>query len=788
MEKIREVSISEELKEGYLDYAISVIISRALPDVRDGLKPVQRRILFTMKELGLWPNEKFTKCANVVGNTLARYHPHGDQPVYEALVRMAQDFTLRYPLIKGQGNFGSIDGDPPAQMRYTECKMSSFAVEMLSDIDKETVDFRSNYDNTRKEPIVLPTKIPNLIINGTIGIAVGMATNIPPHNISEVIKGLILLLDKPEAKTEEIMSYIKGPDFPTGGQIFDVEKIKEVYEKGQGSILMRGVAEVEEKQIIIKEIPYGVNKSELISKIAEFALNKQIEGIKDIRDESNKEGIRIVIELKSGVEGERVLNLLYKFTDLEKNFNVNLLALDNGIQPRLFTLKEILLKFLAHRQDVILRKTKYDLRITQERIHILEGLKIAIENIDEIIKIIKSSTQTNEAQEKLEKRFKLTPIQAKAILDMPLKNLVKLEKNKIIEELNNKKILEKELKEIINNPKKLKEVIKNELIEIEKKYRDERRTKVFITSPRKVADHELLPDVNVFVIIDENLYIKRIPLNTFKTQSKGRKGTNIGTEKLFYFSLANLRDKILLFTESGKIYSFSVYSIPEMSKQAQGKPLLSFIDIDRNENLVKLVTVSNDSKFKWIVFVTKRGYIKKTRFEEFKNIRAGGIKAIKIMKEDSLKDVVLLEEDSDLILATKSGYGIRFSSKEIKEQKRGGSGVLGIKTKDEVVGVDKLGDNLVLISENGYGKILKSSVIKKQKRGGKGIKILKVTPKSGFLSLISSKLGEEIIIVTHKGQALKTKISSIKFLSRNSQGIKLISCSPGDKVKNIVII
>jgi DNA gyrase subunit A len=1233
MEKIKDVSISEELKNSYIDYAISVIISRALPDVRDGLKPVQRRILFVMKELGLWPNEKFTKCANIVGTTLARYHPHGDQAVYDALVRMAQDFSLRYPLVWGQGNMGSIDGDPPAQMRYcitgdslvitnrclerikeisqteeidikvlsfnkninkaskwfnsgihpvfeiktfhgyslkatenhpilvlskdkegkpvfmwklikdieigdfavidrtedllwpknnpklfdyypknfskkihihklpiklnkelafilgfivsegclidygsrykkicivnnnvdiinllekylkksfptlnicifkrkpvgftkkeyysieicssfiyqflnnlglyktptekkeipkiifdanketaayflkalfegdgslifgkknpridyvskseklikdlqilllrfgivsfirydryknyfrltivgkenvtkfykkinfaspskkeklkklikiytkkpalslsdfipflssyiknkyknkkihwvykewlknnnidryerlkknlsilekflgkddlfiikyflktnylfdriiskeyagkdrvyslkvesdchsfvangfinhnTEAKLSKFAVEMLSDIDKETVDFRENYDNTRKEPVVLPTKIPNLVINGTMGIAVGMATNIPPHNLGEVVRGLILLLEKPEAKIDEIMQYIKGPDFPTGGQIFGIERIKEVYEKGQGSILMRGVAEVGERQIIIKEIPFGVNKAELVSKIAELALNKQIEGIKDIRDESNKEGIRIVIELKPQINGEHVLNLLYKFTDLEKNFNVNLIALDNGIQPRVFTFKELLLKFLDHRKEVVLRRTKHDLKITQERIHILEGFKIAIDNIDEILKIIKTSSEVSEAQEKLEKKFKLTPIQAKAILDMPLKNLVKLEKEKIISELNEKRKLEKEFKEIIQNPKKLKEVIKQELIDIEKKYKDERKTKIFAEIPKKLLEHELLPDLDVFVVIDENLYIKRIQPN-LKTQSKGGKGVNVGVDKVFSFNFANLRDKILIFTDNGKVYQIPVYQIPEMSKQAQGKPLLSFVDIGKDEKIVKVISFK-DSQFKWVIFATKNGYIKKMKVDELKNIRSSGVKVIKIDKNDSLCNVIFLEDDEDLILATKDGYGIRFSSKDVKEQKRTAGGVLGIKKRD-VIGIDVVRENIILISENGYGKRLKSNMIKKQKRGGKGIRIFKVSQKTGPLSLISTKSGEEVIIITLNGQALKIKLSQIKILSRNSQGVKLISLDPGNVVKDIVVI
>ena len=791
MSKIKEISISEELKSSYLDYAISVIISRALPDVRDGLKPVQRRILWTMKELGLWTREKFTKCANICGNVIARYHPHGDQAVYDTLVRLAQDFSLRYPLVLGQGNFGSIDGDPPAAYRYTEAKLSRIAEEMLADIEKETVDFRPNYDNTRQEPVVLATKVPNLLINGSLGIAVGMATNIPPHNLNEIVKALIFVLENPQASIREIMKFVPGPDFPTGAQIFDVENIIQVYEKGRGSILMRGIAELKEKEIIIKEIPYGVNKAELVKKIAELAVNKVINGIKDIRDESDREGIRIVIELKEGISSKSILNMLYKFTELEKNFNVNFIALEKGIQPRLFNFKELLVSFLDHRREVIIRRSKFELKRTEERIHILEGFKIAIENIDEVIKIIKSSQDAQEAQIKLERKFKLSSLQAKAVLEMSLRNLVKLEKQKILDEIEEKKKFAKQLKEILENPKKVDQVIKEELIEISKKYGDERRTKIVFSGPQKLKEEELIPDEEAFIVLNENFYIKRFPIFSLKTQKKGTKGINVSSENILFFSVANLRDKILILTENGKIYPLSVYSIPEFSKQAQGKIINSLVDLQKDEKIVKLLPLSWKEEFKWIVFVTKNGYVKKTNFEEFKKLRSDGIKAIKIQKEDSLVDAFFLKQDTDILLFSFDGYAIRFSTKELKEQTRLGGGVLGMRNKTKIIGATKLDEqteDIFLISEYGYGKIIKAKSIKKQKRGGKGLKVFKINQKTGPLKNALSLKGQEIIIVSSKGQALKIGRNNIKVLSRISMGSKLIKLQPGDSVSIVTEI
>ena len=1187
-EKIKEVSVAEELKTSYLDYAISVIISRALPDVRDGLKPVQRRILYTMKELGLWPNEKFTKSANIVGTTIARYHPHGDQAVYDALVRMAQDFSLRYPLVWGQGNFGSIDGDPPAAYRYcvtgdtlivtnrclekiskiasqenieelnlkvlsfnqkinrvskwfdsgvhpiikistfygyslkgtpnhpiltfsfqekpvflwktlkeiklndyavldrssilwpkkylklkdilsndfylqlkkninfkllnsqlafilglifvkgkldkknkklslavegkifsqiekilktnfkdikikklsfhswliefppiivefckilgidfkkkelpefifdspqdvvisflkpifilkgknnlqftfdlsfeklarqihllllrlgivlklekrknkiylqgdyqtfikkfnllltvktkkkikfsksdfipfledylknkyhqlgnlnlntyqairrnfkilkkfltkddfalietliknnylfdqivvkeksgfarvyslkvespchsfvsngfishnTEAKLSKVAVEMLTELEKETVDFRPNYDNTRQEPSVLPAKIPNLLINGSMGIAVGMATNIPPHNISEIVKALIFLLEKPNATTREIMQFVPGPDFPTGGQIFDKENIISVYEKGRGPILMRGVAEVSEKQIIIREIPYGVNKAELVKKIAELAVNKVINGIKDIRDESDKEGLRIVIDLKPGFSPNQILNLLYSYTELEKNFNVNFVALDQGIQPRTFSFKELLLKFIEHRQNVIYRRTKFDLQKTEERIHILEGFKIAIDFIDEVVKLIKSAKETIEAQEKLQKRFKLSAIQAKAILEMPLKNLVKLEKEKIVNELNEKIKLVKELKEILNNPKKVSEIIKNELLEIDKRYGDERRTKIVLSSPQKLQGKDLIPDETVLVVLSENLYIKRLPLSSLRTQTKGGKGISIG-DKVSFFVTSNLKDTLLILTDKGKVYGIDVYDLPEVTRQAQGKPILSFIDLEKNEKIVKIINLPYKDDFNFLFLITQNGYVKKMKVEEVKKIKSRGTKIMKIEDNDKIIDVLTLKQESYVVLVSFDGYGICFSTSEIRPQTRQGGGILGMKTKSKVVSGFILGEEICLVTENGFGKRIKGSSLKKQKRGGKGIRVIKVNIKTGGLVKGLNLDGQEVILVTQNGQTLRILKNQIKLLSRNSIGVKLINLSPGDKILAVNVV
>ena len=709
---IKPQEITEEMKNSYIDYAMSVIISRALPDVRDGLKPVHRRILYAMHEMGLGHAAKFRKSAAVIGETMAKFHPHGDAPIYEATARMAQDFSLRYPLIDGQGNWGSIDGDEVAAARYTECRLSKIGEETLRDIEKNTVDFVDNYDGTRKESVVLPSPLPQLLLNGSLGIAVGMATNIPPHNLSEVTDATVYFIDHPKATTEDLFKFIKGPDFPTGGEIYNLKEIISAYSQGKGPIVTRGKAEIIEtergkNQIVIREIPFQVQKSALLEEIASLIEEKKIEGIKDVRDESDKEGMRIVLELQRDTYPQKILNRLYKWTQLQKNFNLNLLALIDGIQPKVLSLAELLNYFISHRKEVVFRRTQYDLEKAKERTHILEGLAKALSQIDAVIKTIKGSKDRDDAQKNLVKRFKLTQIQANAILEMKLQTLARLEREKIEEELKQKLAEIKKLSLIFKSPQKIKEVIKKELQELKAKYGDERKTKVYTHKIGEISEEDLIPQEETIITLTQGGYIKRINPAVYKIQKRGGKGIlgmkTLQDDVVEYFLPANTHDYLLFFTDSGKVFRTPVYEIPEGQRVARGRGLLNFLEISSEEKVLNLLPLGKEDIKKgieYLIMVTKDGIIKRTKIEEFENVRKSGLIAITLKKGDLLKQVQKSTGLDEVILTTKKGQAIRFKEKEIREMGRGAAGVKGIRLKkgpastrvergeDEVMGMD----------------------------------------------------------------------------------------------------
>ena len=648
---VRPKEVTEEMKESYIDYAMSVIVARALPDVRDGLKPVHRRILYTMYEDGLTHNSKFRKSATVVGATLGRYHPHGDTAVYDALVRMAQDFSMRYPLIEGQGNFGSIDGDPPAAQRYTECRMTKIAEELLKDIRKNTVDFVDNYDGTRKEPKVLPALPPNLLLNGSLGIAVGMATNIPPHNLAEVCDAAIYYLDHPQATTEELFQFIKGPDFPTGGIIYNQKEIITAYSQGKGPILVRGKADVEETkrgwQIVITEIPYQVQKSALVAQIAKLIEEKKIDRVKDVRDESDKEGLRIVIELKKDAFPQKILNTLFKYTDLQKNFYLNMLALVDGIQPKVLSLPEVIHYYLEHRKEVVLRRSKYELEKAQQREHIVEGLVKCLGVIDKVIATIKKSQTREEAKKNLMKKFKLTEIQAEAILETKLATLAKLEKKKLEDELKELRAKIKELKAIVKSPKKVKEVVKREIKELKENYQDPRRTKVYVSKPQEITEEDLIPEEETIITLTKKGYIKRINPANFRAQHRGGKGITgavTGAEDIIeHFVLASTHDQLLFFTDSGKVFGIPVYEIPQGTRTSKGRAITNFLEIQASDKILAVLPLGKkdiENKIQYLVMGTKNGIIKRTSLDQFKNLRSSGLIAIRLKKGDLLRKVI----------------------------------------------------------------------------------------------------------------------------------------------------
>ena len=811
---IKPREIVEEMKESYIDYAMSVIVSRALPDVRDGLKPVHRRILYTMGEMGLTHTARFRKSATVVGECMGKLHPHGDAAIYDSLARMVQDFSLRYPLIQGQGNFGSIDNDPPSAMRYTEAKMSKIGETMLNDIEKNTVDFIDNYDSTRKEPVVLPSPLPQLLLNGSLGIAVGMATNIPPHNLSEVVEAAIYLIDHPKANTEDLFKFVKGPDFPTGGAIYSQREIIETYSQGKGSIVTRGKVEVIEKekigrtQIVITEIPYQVLKSTLIEQLAHLVQEKKIEGIKDIRDESDKEGMRIVIELQREAYPQKILNRLYKFTDLQKTFHLNMLALVDGIQPRVLSLNEVLNYYILHRKEVVYRRTRYELTKAKERAHILEGLHKCLAKIDAVIKTIRSSANREEALKNLMRRFRLTQIQANAILETKLSALAKLERKKLEDELKEMGARIKEYAAILKSPQKIKEVVKKELMAIKENFGDERRTKVYIQKIGEIAEEDLIPQEETIITLTQGGYIKRINPSLYKKQRRGGKGMvgmkTLGEDVVEHFLTAMTHDSLLFFTDLGKVFRTQVYEIPEGTRVAKGRGLLNFLEISSQEKVLSLHPIGKEDKeqgIKYLVMVTKNGIIKKTALEEFANVRRSGLIAINLKKGDLLRSVRKTTGIDEIILVTKKGQSIRFKEKDIRSMGRTAAGIKGIRLKkgDEVVGMDiieaksaelKAKNYLLVVSENGYGKRTDLKEYKLQGRGGSGIKTTQVTPKTGNLAggMVLTGEEEDLIVISQKGQVIRTKIGSIAKLGRATQGVRIMRLDTSDKVASATCI
>lgn len=787
----------QEMEQSYLDYAMSVIVARALPDVRDGMKPVHRRILYAMWDIGLRSNAKYRKSATVVGEVLGKYHPHGDAAVYDSMVRMAQDFAMRYPLVNGQGNFGSVDGDSAAAMRYTEAKLMPIAEEMLYDLDKNTVNFIPNYDGSHKEPQVLPAKLPNLLLNGAMGIAVGMATSIPTHNLSEVIDATVHIIDNPDADIDDLLAFIKGPDFPTGGIIFNKEDIKTAYATGKGRIVIRAKTDiVEEKsgqwQIIVTELPYQVNKAILLEKIAELVRDKKIEGIKDLRDESDKEGIRVVIELKKDAYPKKVLNQLFKHTELQSAFHVNLLALVDGIQPRVLTLKDILFEFIKHRKEVIVRRTQFDLDKAKDRAHILEGLVMALEDIDKIINTIKKSKDKDDAKLNLIKKFKLSERQAVAILEMKLQQLANLERLKVEEELKEKKKLIRDLTELLKSDKKILGVIRQELLDLKEKYGDERRTKVVPHAIDKFSQEDLIPNESTVVVITKDGYIKRLSPDTFKTQSRGGKGV-IGlvtkeedvVEHLF---TTMTHADLLFFTTRGRVFQLKAYDVPTGSRTSKGQAIVNFLQLSPEEKIsaaLALSEVRDDNKF--LVMVTKKGIIKKVKFEEFDNVRRSGLIAIKLKADDNLEWVKPSSGKDDIILVTAQGQAIRFKETGVRAMGRSAAGVRAIRLKkgDWVVGIDIIfegkptkEEQLLVVMDNGFAKRTKVTEFKTQGRGGSGVKAAKVTSKTGKVVaafVVNAKLAEEdLIVMSEKGQVIRLPLKSVSVLGRATQGVRVM--------------
>ena len=809
-EGVKQREIVQEMQQAYLEYAMSVIVGRALPDVRDGLKPVHRRILYSMHEMGLRPSAKFQKSAKVVGTTMGSYHPHGDSAIYDSLVRMAQDFSLRYPLVQGQGNFGSIDSDPAAAMRYTECRLASISETLLTDIEKDTVNFQDNYDGSNQEPKVLPTRIPNLLINGSMGIAVGMATNIPPHNLTEVLDALAYLVDNKEADLSELTQFIKGPDFPTGGIIYNEKDIVSAYATGRGPIIMRGQADIIENkkgyQIIVSEIPYQVNKAELIVKIVDLVKEKKIDGIKDIRDESDREGMRIAIDLKQDAFPKKVLNQLFKYTELQKAFHFNMLALVDGIQPQILGLKGLLEKFVDHRKEVVTRRARFELQKAKDRAHILEGLKKALDHIDEIIKIIRASDSKEDAFNNLIKKFKFSDKQTNAILELKLQALAGLERKKIDDELKEKMDLIAYLEDLLASPKKIMGVIKEEFKEIRDKYGDERRTKVVKSALREIGEDELMPEEDSLFMITHSGYIKRMPPEGLKAQKRGGKGLiGMATKEedvVSQFFMANTHDSLLFFTNSGKVFQTKGYEVPESSRQSKGKAIVNFLQISPNELITAVVPIPKSAtggqKGIYLFMATANGVIKKVDADSFSQVRSNGMIAIKLKGNDELRWVLSTSGNDQVMLVSSGGNAIRFKEKDVRPMGRGASGVIGFRLdKDEkVVGADVVpsgvekGLKILVVTQNGYGKRTDLKFYKIQARGGKGIMTAKTTPKTGKLvsAHITSEENKELIAVSRKGQVIRTSIDSISVLGRATQGVRIMRVESGDGLASVVVV
>ncbi len=799
-ERVIPIFIEEEMKDSYIDYSMSVIVSRALPDVRDGLKPVHRRVLFGMHELGLRPNSQFKKSARIVGEVLGKYHPHGDSAVYDTMVRMVQDFSLRYPLVTGQGNFGSVDGDAPAAMRYTEAKLAPIAEELLRDLDKDTVDFVPNFDETLKEPTVLPSLLPTLLVNGSSGIAVGMATNIPPHNLGEVVDALAAMIDDPEISLEELKKHILGPDFPTGGIIYGRSGIDEAYATGRGKVLIRARANIESvrggrENIVITEIPFMVNKANLIEKIANLVNLKKIDGITEIRDESDKDGMRIVLELRRDAQPHVILNQLYKHTQMQVTFGIIMLALVNGV-PQVLKLKEILQHFIDFRHEIVVRRTKYDLAKAEKRAHILEGLKIALDNIDEIIAIIKKSRNPETAKQNLMKRFKLSEIQAQAILDMRLQRLTGLERKKIEDEyLATIKLINK-LKAILDSKKLRMQIIKEELLELKKKYNDDRRTEI-IEKIEEFSIEDMIAEEDMVITISHNGFIKRFPVSGYRRQSRGGTGSYGASTRaedfVEHLFIASTHHYILIFTDKGRCYWLKVHEIPQAGKGSRGRSIVNLIEKQKDENISAIVNVRDFDDEHYVIMATKKGLVKKTVLSAFGNPRRAGINAINIHEDDDLITAKITDGTHDIVLGTSNGKAIRFHETDVRPMGRQAAGVTGISLADDdfVVGMvtAKKGSNLLVVTEKGYGKRTPIEDYRLTRRGGKGIVTVKITERIGKMITIKEvQDSDDIMIITTGGKVIRQAVKQIRKMGRSTQGIRLIRLSKNDQIGDVARI
>jgi DNA gyrase subunit A len=797
-ERILPRLIQDEMQQSFINYSMSVIVSRALPDVRDGLKPVHRRILYAMNELGLTPGRPFKKSATVVGDVLGKYHPHGDSSVYDALVRMVQDFSLRYPLVDGQGNFGSIDGDSAAAYRYTEARLTRVALTMLEDIDKETVDYQPNFDDRLLEPTVLPSRLPNLLVNGSSGIAVGMATNIPPHNLREVGKAIELIVEDPDVTIDQLRKVITGPDFPTGGFIYGSSGIKEAYETGRGRVVVRARAQIEEKEstgksaIVVTEVPYQVNKENLVRNIAELAIAKRIEGISGVRDETDKDGIRMVIELKRDAIPNVVLNQLYKHTSMQTTFGVIMLALDRGV-PKVMNLKVLLQRFVDHRHDIIVRRTQFDLNAAEAREHILDGLKIAVDNIDEVIKIIRGSSDTVTADKKLRKRFGFTEKQSDAILNMRLAKLTGLEIEKLDAELKEVRATIKQLKGILRSKPKRMAILLSEMNETVERFGDERRTEI-IADQGEFSVEDLIAEEDMVITISHTGYVKRIPVSTYRRQRRGGRGlAGMGTKEddwVEHLFIASTHDYLMFFSEKGQVYWLKVHEIPQGGRAARGKPVVHCINIRQDERIAATVAVREFSDDQWLMFATRGGTVKRTVLSAYRNVRSTGINAINIDSKDELIDVQLCDENSDIVLATSNGMSTRFHQSDVREMGRAAAGVKGIalSSGDRVIDmvVAKRDATLLVVSEKGLGKRSELSEYRVQRRGGKGIITLKKTEKTGrIIALKEVQPQDELMMITRKGVIIRLPVDGIRVIGRNTQGVKVMNLDAGDAVVDV---
>lgn len=797
-------SVEDVMEDSYLRYSMSVIVARALPDVRDGLKPVHRRILYSMDKNGWRPGSKFVKSARITGDVMGKYHPHGDVAIYDAMVRLAQDWSTRYLLVDGQGNFGSMDGDPPAAQRYTEARMAKAGQALLEDIDKETVAFRDNYDGSEQEPEVLPAKLPNLLLNGQIGIAVGMATNIPPHNLTEIVDATVLLIDKPDATLDEIMEHLKGPDFPTGGIIFGKDSIRTAFATGKGGVVVRGIANIEEnkkgvQQIIISEVPYGVNKANLIEKIAELYKEKKIAGIRDLRDETARGVVRIVIDLKKDAYPKKLLNQLYKLTPLQLTFHYNMLALIDGIQPRILGVQDILLEYIKHRQVVVRRRTEFELRKAKDRAHILEGLKIALDNIDEVISTIRASETTEEAQVNLIAKFSLTEIQARAILAMQLRTLAGLERKKIEDELAELMKLIEELEAILADEKKILKIIKTELLDMKKQFGDERRTQIIPTELGKMSDEDLVPDEQVVVTLTSANYIKRSPIADYKKQGrggKGRRGMATREEDVIEHVVnASTHDFLLFFTNKGRVFRLKTYEVPATNLNAKGVAIVNLLQLQPEETVSAVINVSKQNNGGNLLMCTVRGVVKKTPFEQYQNVRTSGLIAINLDDGDELKWIRMTDGNNEVVISTEAGQAIRFHEKDARPMGRVSRGVRGIRlrTGDKVIGMDVVeeGSSIFVISEQGYGKRTKIAQFTAHARGGVGIRSAVVNSKTGNLIGVKSLSGnddQEVIIISKNGQTIRLGLKDIPELGRATQGVRIMRINDGDRVVSLALV